>query len=76
MEKLEQIVKSMAEESQKAGVMITTGDTKVVDHGKCDKVFINTTGIGILEKSLLHISSAKHVRPGDKIIVNGPVGRL
>ena len=74
MVKLEQIVKSMAEESGKAGILIVTGDTKVVDHGKCDKVFINTAGIGVLEKDHVHISSAKHVNPGDKIIVNGPVG--
>jgi len=74
MTALEQIVNSMAEEASHAGIKIVTGDTKVVDHGKCDKVFINTTGIGVLEEDKIHISSAKFVKPGDKIIVNGPVG--
>ena len=74
MEELEKIVKSMAQESRKAGISIVTGDTKVVDHGKCDKVFINTSGIGILDEGKNHISTGKHVRAGDKIIVNGPVG--
>jgi hydrogenase expression/formation protein HypE len=74
MTALEQIVKSMAEEAAYAGIKIVTGDTKVVDHGKCDKVFINTTGIGILDEDKVHISSAGRMKPGDKIIVNGPVG--
>ncbi len=74
MDKLEKIVRSMAEEAKVAGVQIVTGDTKVVDHGKCDKVFITTTGIGLLDKDKIHISSAEHVNPGDKIIVNGPIG--
>lgn len=74
MEKLEKIVKSMARESQKAGVLIVTGDTKVVDHGKCDKIFINTTGIGLLEAEKTHISTAENIKAGDKIIVNGPIG--
>ncbi|MFA5782007.1 MAG: AIR synthase related protein, partial [Bacteroidales bacterium] len=47
---LETIVKSMAEEAKKAGVYIVTGDTKVVDKGKCDKIFINTSGIGLLDR--------------------------
>jgi len=43
---LEQIVASMAEEAAKAGVFIVSGDTKVVERGKCDKLFINTSGVG------------------------------
>ena len=43
---LEKIVQSMAEEARRAGVYIVTGDTKVVNRGKCDKVFITTTGVG------------------------------
>ncbi len=71
---LEEIVISMAEDAKKAGVKIVTGDTKVVDKGKCDKVFINTSGIGIIEDSNLNISSGKNIIPGDKIIVNGSIG--
>jgi len=71
---LEKIVVSMADEARKAGVMIVTGDTKVVDRGKCDKVFINTSGIGILSERYSHISDGSKIRPGDKVIINGPVG--
>ncbi|MCF8297488.1 MAG: hydrogenase expression/formation protein HypE [Saprospiraceae bacterium] len=71
---LETIVKSMAKEAKKAGVKIVTGDTKVVDKGKCDKIFINTTGIGSLSKDRLEISSGSQIEIGDKIIVNGNIG--
>ena len=70
---LEKIVKSMADEATKAGVLITTGDTKVVDKGKCDKVFITTTGVGELQEDQIHISSGDKVKPGDKIIINGSI---
>ena len=73
-EELEQIVKSMAEEARQAGVLIATGDTKVVDKGKCDKVFINTSGIGYLDEKHIGISSGKDIKPGDKIIINGTIG--
>jgi hydrogenase expression/formation protein HypE len=68
------ITESMAEEANKAGVKIVTGDTKVVDRGKCDKLFITTSGIGILKSSLKHISTGKRIKPGDKLIINGPLG--
>lgn len=68
------ITESMAEEATKAGVKIVTGDTKVVDRGKCDKLFITTSGIGILKSSLKHISTAERIKPGDKLIINGPLG--
>ena len=71
---LEKIVISMAEDAKKAGVTIVTGDTKVVDKGKCDKVFINTSGIGILNKENIRISSGSDIKPGDKIIINGGIG--
>jgi hydrogenase expression/formation protein HypE len=71
---LEEIVASLAEEAKRAGVLIVTGDTKVVNKGKCDKLFINTAGIG-------HFKSGKHpadqiaaIRPGDVIIINGTIG--
>lgn len=71
---LEDIVKTMADEAAKAGVLIVTGDTKVVNKGSCDKIFINTAGIGILNESRKNISTGKDITPGDKIIVNGPIG--
>ena len=71
---LERIVLTMAEEARKAKVKIVTGDTKVVDKGKCDKVFINTSGIGILDKKNMHISSGNLIKAGDKIIINGSIG--
>lgn len=71
---LEKIVISMAEDAKKAGITIVTGDTKVVDRGKCDKVFINTSGIGILDKQNIEISSGSDIKPGDKIIINGSIG--
>jgi hydrogenase expression/formation protein HypE len=71
---LERIVITMADEAKKAGVKIVTGDTKVVDRGKCDKVFINSSGIGILDKKDTHISSGSRIKVGDQIIINGSIG--
>ncbi|MDZ7741095.1 MAG: hydrogenase expression/formation protein HypE [Bacteroidota bacterium] len=73
METLEKIVRSMAGEAEKAGILITTGDTKVVDKGKCDKIFINTTGVGELEPEYKDISSGAGIQPGDRIILNGSI---
>ena len=70
---LERIVDSMAEEASKAGVKIVTGDTKVVDKGKCDKIFINTSGIGKLQKELESISTGENISISDKIIINGSI---
>lgn len=70
---LEEIVKTMAEEAIKAGVKIVTGDTKVVNRGKADKVFINTTGVGVMPENRRSIGSGSLVKPGDKIIINGSV---
>jgi hydrogenase expression/formation protein HypE len=68
------VTESMAEEAAKAGVKIVTGDTKVVEKGKCDKLFITTSGTGILDPSREHISKGERIKPGDKLIINGPVG--
>jgi hydrogenase expression/formation protein HypE len=74
LEDLETIVRSMAAEAKKAGVIIVTGDTKVVNRGKCDKVFINTAGIGKISKQHCHIGEGALIKPGDKIIINGSIG--
>jgi hydrogenase expression/formation protein HypE len=71
---LEKIVQSMAEEARKTGVQIITGDTKVVKKGQCDKIFINTAGIGLIEKKHAGISKGTSIKPGDLIIVNGYLG--
>jgi hydrogenase expression/formation protein HypE len=66
---LEKIVRSLKTGADKAGVEIVAGDTKVVQSGKADKIFINTTGIGLLDKDL--DISAQNGRVGDKIILSG-----
>jgi len=73
METLWRIVCSMRDAARRCGVQIITGDTKVVDHGKGDGVFINTAGVGVVEHAL-DIAPAR-VRSGDVILVNGDVGR-
>jgi hydrogenase expression/formation protein HypE len=71
---LETIVVSLASEAKKAGVLIVTGDTKVVNKGKCDKIFINTAGIGTIDKRRLHSGKALNIQAGDLIIINGTIG--
>jgi hydrogenase expression/formation protein HypE len=71
---LEIIVESLAAEAKKASVLIVTGDTKVVNNGKCDKLFINTAGIGRITKKDSIVSKALDIRPGDVIIINGTIG--
>jgi hydrogenase expression/formation protein HypE len=68
---LEMIVSSMADEALSSGVRIVTGDTKVVEKGKCDRIFINTSGIGIIDPDFTGIGSATDVNEGDKLIING-----
>lgn len=72
VDSLWKVVLSMREAAKKAGVLLVTGDTKVVDRGKGDKIFINTSGIGIIGEGTY--LDAKTVRAGDKIIVNGEIG--
>jgi hydrogenase expression/formation protein HypE len=74
IDQLALIVSSMADEAEAAGVRIVTGDTKVVERGKCDRIFINTAGVGVLSEELMHISSGSSVREGDRLIINGPPG--
>lgn len=69
---LERVVDSMAGAAQQAGVQLVTGDTKVVNRGKGDRIFITTTGIGVLEHATQ--LSADRARPGDKILLSGSIG--
>ena len=70
---LQRIVDSMKEAAREVGVRIVTGDTKVVDKGKGDGIYINTTGIGVVPTEV-NISPTR-VTPGDAIIVSGDLGR-
>ncbi len=72
LEELGRVTRSMAEAATAAGVIVVTGDTKVVNRGSADKLFINTAGIGIVPPGV-HIS-ASNARPGDVILVSGTVG--
>jgi len=73
METLWKIVSSMRNAAERASVQIITGDTKVVDTGNGDSLFINTAGIGVVEHSLK--VAPQSVQPGDAILVNGDLGR-
>jgi len=68
---LHQIALSVRKAADRAGISIVTGDTKVVEKGSCDKVFINTSGIGFIPDGI-NISAA-NCKPGDKIIVSGTI---
>lgn len=69
---LEAEVRAMARAAERAGVTIVGGDTKVVEHGKADKMYITSAGIGRAIPSLA--IDPRNVRPGDKVVLSGPVG--
>ncbi|MEQ1473233.1 MAG: hydrogenase expression/formation protein HypE [Candidatus Acidiferrum sp.] len=69
---LEAEVRAMGKAAQQAGVVIAGGDTKVVEHGKADRMYVTTTGIGRLIPGVE--ISAQSVKPGDKVILSGPIG--
>ncbi|MGC2620439.1 MAG: hydrogenase expression/formation protein HypE [Acidobacteriaceae bacterium] len=69
---LARVADSMASAAQQAGVQLVTGDTKVVNRGKGDKIFITTTGIGLIDRATQ--LSADRARPGDKVILSGTIG--
>ena len=69
---LRRVAASMQRIATQAGVCIVTGDTKVVERGSADKLFINTAGIGVIPRNVS--ISAAHARPGDVVIVNGFIG--
>ena len=72
VEDLSRIVRTMRETADAAGVAIVTGDTKVVEHGKADGIFINTAGVGVLRDGI--DLSAVNIKPGDKVLVSGTIG--
>ena len=69
---LKEIVQSMAETAVEAGVAIVAGDTKVVNRGAVDRIFITTTGIGLVEGE--YYPGGEKARPGDQVIITGTVG--
>jgi hydrogenase expression/formation protein HypE len=69
---LKQVVASMKQAAIAAGVQIVTGDTKVVPRGSVDKIFINTTGVGVIRTGVS--PAAQRIQPGDVILVNGFLG--
>ncbi len=71
MEDLWKIVLTIKAAAKKADVQIVTGDTKVVDKGKGDQIFINTSGIGLIEEGIN--ITPKNCKPGDLILINGPI---
>jgi hydrogenase expression/formation protein HypE len=72
MRDLERIVASMRDACREAGVTLVTGDTKVVDRGKGDQVFITTSGIGLVPEG--RRLSIRNPRPGDRVLVSGTIG--
>jgi hydrogenase expression/formation protein HypE len=72
MAHLEAVIEAMAGAAREAGVKIVTGDTKVVAKGSADKIFINTSGVGVIEYP--EEISVRQIREGDVIIVNGTIG--
>ena len=69
---LDRIISSIRETTEEVGVKIVTGDTKVVDRGSADKVYINTAGIGVVPEGVS--LSGRNAQPGDKVLLSGPIG--
>jgi hydrogenase expression/formation protein HypE len=69
---LRRVVESARQAAERAGVRIVTGDTKVVGRGSGDKIFVNTSGIGIVPPGI--DLSSRNVRPGDVVLLSGPIG--
>jgi len=72
MDELRLVVNSLRRAAEEAGVQVVTGDTKVVEKGKGDGLFINTTGIGLVPEGI--DLSADRARPGDKVLLSGSIG--
>ncbi|MCX8125650.1 MAG: hydrogenase expression/formation protein HypE [Dehalococcoidia bacterium] len=69
---LKKVMGSIREAAEEAGVTVVTGDTKVVNHGGADKLFITTSGIGIIPEGI--DISGSNAKPGDKVIISGTIG--
>jgi hydrogenase expression/formation protein HypE len=69
---LERLVTSMAAAAREAGVQVVAADTKVVDRGKADRIFINTAGVGVIAPGV--DIAGQNARPGDIVLINGPMG--
>jgi len=69
---LERLVSSMAKAAQEAGVQVVAADTKVVEKGKADRIFINTAGVGTIPPEV--DVAGQNARPGDVLLINGPMG--
>jgi hydrogenase expression/formation protein HypE len=65
-------IEAMASAAERAGVAIVGGDTKVVEHGLCDGMYVTTFGIGVVDARLT--LDARAVRPGDRVLISGPIG--
>jgi hydrogenase expression/formation protein HypE len=72
-ETLDRVVAAMGDAARAAGVIVATGDTKVVERGKAEGLYLNTTGVGILSPEFR--PSAEKARPGDVVLLSGPIGR-
>lgn len=72
IERLRRIARSMAETARAAGVRVVTGDTKVVERGACDQLFINTAGIGVIQPGVR--LGVERAEPGDQVLVSGVLG--
>lgn len=75
METLRTVVNSMQQAAASANVKLVTGDTKVVDKGKGDGIFINTSGIGLIEANVKQTIGPASVQVGDAVIISGDLGR-
>ncbi len=73
MEDLQKIINSLKEAAEKAGVQVASGDTKVVQKGRGDGIYINTSGVGIMPEGVC--IGPENIEPGDALIVSGDVGR-
>lgn len=72
IEVLRRVAASMAETARSAGVRVVTGDTKVVGRGACDKLFVNTSGVGVVPRG--RVLGVDRARPGDAVLVSGVLG--
>jgi hydrogenase expression/formation protein HypE len=69
---LERLLASMSEAAREAGVQVVAADTKVVERGKADRIFINTAGVGVIAPGV--DVAGQNAKPGDFVLINGPVG--